>query len=123
MDAQGHLWLSWGSFWGGIFMQELDPRTGRLLDPKRKPVIIATRPGVEANPIEGATLVHRKANDAYYAFIAWDYCCPAPGKRVFDDHPYRIVVSADRNHAQERFVSLLSVDLENLCLLRKCLLV
>ena len=29
-DEQGHAWLSFGSFWSGIKMRRIDPKTGML---------------------------------------------------------------------------------------------
>eukprot|EP00243_Klebsormidium_subtile_P014141 TRINITY_DN9872_c0_g1_i2.p1 TRINITY_DN9872_c0_g1~~TRINITY_DN9872_c0_g1_i2.p1 ORF type:complete len:443 (+),score=93.58 TRINITY_DN9872_c0_g1_i2:130-1458(+) len=91
-DPQGRLWMSWGSFWDGIFMQELNAQTGHLLDPNARPVHVAARPGVKSNPIEGATLAYRRANNSFYMFVAYDYCCPADGAVNFRDKPYRVAV-------------------------------
>jgi sugar lactone lactonase YvrE len=31
IDSQGNPWLTWGSYWGGIKLAELDPDTGKLI--------------------------------------------------------------------------------------------
>jgi arabinan endo-1,5-alpha-L-arabinosidase len=73
-DSSGnltHVWMSFGSYFGGIYEAEIDPTTGLLLN---TPITnIATRPGVQNNPIEGTSLV--KHNGYYYLFASFDYCC------------------------------------------------
>lgn len=76
-------------------MAEISPQTGHLLDPNAEPIHIAARPGVKNNPIEGATLAYRKANNSFYLFVAYDYCCPGDGAVNFNEKPYRVVVSLD----------------------------
>ncbi|MFN7724091.1 MAG: arabinan endo-1,5-alpha-L-arabinosidase [Rubrivivax sp.] len=64
--ADGRLWLSYGSFWGGIRASELDTRTLRPVGETR--FIASHRPGIEA-----PTLVQR--GDWFYLFVSHGYCC------------------------------------------------
>ena len=81
-DASGnltHVWLTYGSYFGGIYQRELDSSTGFPLASNPANVQLATRPGVPNNPIEGTSLV--KHNGFYYLFASFDYCCkPSPGQ-------------------------------------------
>ncbi|WP_233532379.1 family 43 glycosylhydrolase [Paenibacillus alkalitolerans] len=71
-DTSGNLWMSFGSFFSGIKLVQLDPST---MKPASGATIhsIATRPGVTNNPIEGAKIVYTQGY--YYMFVAFDYCC------------------------------------------------
>jgi arabinan endo-1,5-alpha-L-arabinosidase len=70
-DGDGGLWLTWGSWGGGIRIQALDRETGLLLDPDALPVSLARRPIVEA--VEGPYIVRR--GEYYYLFVSFDLCC------------------------------------------------
>ena len=75
VDAQGKHWLALGSFWSGIKLFALDPRTGKLLKPGEKPFPLARRlaPAGAAAPIEAPFLFR---HDGYYYLLAsYDYCC------------------------------------------------
>jgi arabinan endo-1,5-alpha-L-arabinosidase len=77
-DANGdptHVWLTYGSYFGGIYQREIDPATGMPLASNTANVQLATRPGVSGNPIEGTSLV--KHNGYYYLFASFDSCCLA----------------------------------------------
>jgi hypothetical protein len=50
-DAR-NVWLSWGSFWGGIKMRRLDPSTGKPSSTDTATYSLASRPRVP--PIDGA---------------------------------------------------------------------
>lgn len=67
-DPDGSLWMTFGSFWGGIQLIELDPKTG-LRHPERGNVRqLAWNKTIEAP----ALLKHGKF---YYLFVNWGLCC------------------------------------------------
>lgn len=79
---KGRLWMSFGSFWGGIFLIELDPVTGLRLDDS-PPIQLAWSREIEAPAL------HRR-DDYYYLFINEGLCCR--GK----DSTYRVRVGRSR---------------------------
>jgi len=66
IDTDGRLWFSYGSFWGGIRLSELDAKTLKPIGESR---FIARRKG----GIEAPTLIRR--GDWYYQFVSHDFCC------------------------------------------------
>ena len=68
VEKDGTLWLSFGSFWQGIFLLRLDPKTGK---PVSEPKCIAARPGSTA--VEAPFITQR--NGWYYLFVSHDFCC------------------------------------------------
>lgn len=71
-DRQGRLWMTWGSYWGGIKLMELNPGTGLPLGDGAVIHSLARREqGTTA--IEGAYLVEREG--WYYLFVSFDTCC------------------------------------------------
>jgi arabinan endo-1,5-alpha-L-arabinosidase len=73
VDAGGNWWLTFGSYWGGIYIVSIDPSTGKLNAANPTPANIAQRPGVAGDPIEGGFVYQH--NGAYYLFASYDYCC------------------------------------------------
>lgn len=71
VDASGHWWLSFGSFWSGIKMIALDPRTGKPTSPDTPRYNLAQRPAPDA--IEGAYIYRH--GGFYYLFASYDFCC------------------------------------------------
>ncbi|MGM9482372.1 arabinan endo-1,5-alpha-L-arabinosidase [Roseateles sp. NT4] len=65
-DTDGKLWLSYGSFWGGIRLTELSADT---LRPTGETKFIASRKG----GIEAPTIARR--GDWVYLFASYDLCC------------------------------------------------
>ncbi len=72
-DAEGRYWLSFGSFWSGIKLVEVDPATGAPLSNPPKLISLASRPGVQYNPIEAPFIIAK--NGYYYLFVSFDFCC------------------------------------------------
>lgn len=73
LDDDGSVWMTYGSYWTGIKQRQIDPATGMLLSSNPTVYALATRPGVQFNPIEGSSLVRR--NGFYYLFVSFDFCC------------------------------------------------
>ncbi|HXR49244.1 MAG TPA: arabinan endo-1,5-alpha-L-arabinosidase [Candidatus Limnocylindrales bacterium] len=68
LDANGHLWLAFGSFWSGIKMVQLDPGTGKRLATNSPMYSLAFNDSIEASYI-----YHH--DDDYYLFVNWGLCC------------------------------------------------
>ncbi len=68
VDADGNLWLSFGSFWGGIKLIQLDPATGKRIAPDSPIHALA-----HYDSIEAPFIYHH--NGAYYLFLNWGMCC------------------------------------------------
>ncbi|WP_431103628.1 arabinan endo-1,5-alpha-L-arabinosidase [Roseateles noduli] len=72
--GDGRLWLSYGSFWGGIRVVEFDPATMRPTGPTRFIARGPVKAGAGAGgPIEAPTLVRH--GDWVYLFVSHDFCC------------------------------------------------
>ena len=68
LDADGRLWLAFGSFWQGIFLTELDPQTG-LRTATNAPVFhLAWNHSIEASCLA-------RHDNFYYLFVNWGECC------------------------------------------------
>jgi arabinan endo-1,5-alpha-L-arabinosidase len=68
-DTDGKLWLTFGSWWSGIKLVELDPATGK---PKTAtPTLIALAQHTAG--IEAPFII--KWGSYYYLFVSWDVCC------------------------------------------------
>jgi hypothetical protein len=67
----GQLWMSFGSFWGGIELIQLNPATGKRISSNSSVFSLATHPPSTA--IEASYLV--QTNGLYYLFVNWDDCC------------------------------------------------
>ena len=67
-DADGSLWLTFGSFWSGIKMIQLDPKTGKRITPDSTIYSLAHYDSIEASYIY-------QHNGYYYLFVDWGMCC------------------------------------------------
>jgi hypothetical protein len=85
-DADGGLWLAFGSFWDGIKMRRLDAATGKLASTDTTLYSLAARPLAlgQNTAIEGASIL--RYGGYYYLFVSFDFCC----RGVNSD--YRVVV-------------------------------
>lgn len=66
--ADGKLWLSFGSYWDGIKLIELDPKTGKRIAPDSPMYSLARNDSIEASFI----YFH---DGFYYLFVNWGTCC------------------------------------------------
>jgi arabinan endo-1,5-alpha-L-arabinosidase len=81
VDLQGRHWLSFGSFWGGLKMIELDPATGKPPVGNRPIFSLAKRPNPELDAIEGAFIIEREGY--YYLFCSFDFCCQGANSNYY----------------------------------------
>jgi arabinan endo-1,5-alpha-L-arabinosidase len=72
VDASGRWWLTFGSFWKGIYQFELNPATGKARQSSPKLIHLAQRSGANGS-IEGPYVVAH--GGYYYLFASFDYCC------------------------------------------------
>lgn len=91
LEDAAHVWLSWGSFWGGIKMRRVDPATGKLSATDTTLHTLASRQ--RAQPINGsveAPFVIRQG-EFWYLFVSFDRCCRGA------ESTYNIRVGRSRN--------------------------
>jgi arabinan endo-1,5-alpha-L-arabinosidase len=62
------IWMSFGSFWDGIQLIELDPKTGLRKSPDAPPIRLAWTQEIEA------PFIHTR-DGRYYLFVNWGKCC------------------------------------------------
>jgi arabinan endo-1,5-alpha-L-arabinosidase len=68
--SDGRAWLSYGSYWSGIKLRELDPESGKLLAPDAPAIDIASRNG---GAIEASAILEHEGR--FYLFVSFDQCC------------------------------------------------
>jgi arabinan endo-1,5-alpha-L-arabinosidase len=101
LDEKGQAWLSFGSFWTGIKMRRIDPKTGLLSSEDATLYSIARRkrpdnpppnpPGLPGDwqAVEAPFVIHH--GDFYYLFVSFDLCCRGIKSS------YKTMVSRSRN--------------------------
>ena len=70
-DDDGSLWLTFGSYWSGIKLVQLDPLTGKRLNPDAPLIPLAYNGSIEASYL-------CKHAGYYYLFVNWGACCQGP---------------------------------------------
>jgi arabinan endo-1,5-alpha-L-arabinosidase len=75
-----HVWLCWGSFWGGIKMRRIDPATGKLSATDTNLYSLASRLRLhppQTPPVEGAVEAPTvmRHGGYWYLFASYDFCC------------------------------------------------
>jgi arabinan endo-1,5-alpha-L-arabinosidase len=84
------VWINYGSFWKGLFQQEIDPATGKLL-PGAKRYHLAQQPADRHGAIEASAMIEH--NGWYYLFASVGICCDLPIER----DTYQEVVGRSRS--------------------------
>jgi arabinan endo-1,5-alpha-L-arabinosidase len=67
-DDDGSLWLVFGSYWSGIKLIQLDPKSGQRIAPDSKIYSLAYNDSIEASYL-------CKHDGYYYLFVNWNACC------------------------------------------------
>jgi hypothetical protein len=75
-DSSSNLWMSFGSFFSGIKLVQLDATTGLRNTTNTTVSSIANDNAASGDPIEASYLYHR--GTFYYLFVNWGTCCATP---------------------------------------------
>ena len=70
-DRDGTLWMTFGSYWSGIKLIQLDPQSGKRIAADSKLFSIAHNESIEASFL-------CRNDDYYYLFVNWGSCCQGP---------------------------------------------
>jgi len=96
IEDENNVWLAWGSFWGGIQLHRIDPRTGKFPAEDTRFYTLCSRERLKPHvtpPVEGAVeapfLVRR--NGYWYLFVSYDFCCRGPKS------DYKVVVGRSKS--------------------------
>lgn len=68
LDTDGKLWMSFGSYWKGIYLIELNPETGLRVSSNSPIYHLAWNNSIEASCIT-------RHENFYYLFVNWGECC------------------------------------------------
>ena len=92
MEDEKNVWLTWGSFWGGIKMRRLDPATGKPSSTDTTMHALSSRPRAQpiGGSVEAPTIVRR--GDYWYLFVSFDRCCRGA------ESTYNVVVGRVTRH-------------------------
>ncbi|MDQ8738979.1 arabinan endo-1,5-alpha-L-arabinosidase [Paenibacillus sp. LHD-38] len=71
-DKDGRLWMAYGSFFGGIYILELDQQTGKPLAGETGTLLARRDRNVRDGAIEGPYIVYHPQFDYYYLFVSYD---------------------------------------------------
>lgn len=85
VDAEGKMWMVYGSFFGGIHIVELDPSTGKLKEQGFGQLIAARDMATEDGAVEGPYIVYNEKFKKYYLFVSYD--------SLFEDYNVRVARS------------------------------
>ncbi len=68
VDTNGTMWLSFGSYWNGIYLIQLNPATGKRISPSSPLTQLAYNSSIEASFLY-------QQGGYYYLFVNWNTCC------------------------------------------------
>ncbi|MBN1126870.1 MAG: arabinan endo-1,5-alpha-L-arabinosidase [Sedimentisphaerales bacterium] len=71
IENMDKVWLNWGSFWSGIKMKRIDPKTGKLSTKDTTLYSLARRPSPGA--VEAPFIIRHE--ELWYLFVSFDFCC------------------------------------------------
>jgi arabinan endo-1,5-alpha-L-arabinosidase len=99
-DRDDTLWLTFGSYWSGIKLIQLDRQTCKSITPDSKPFSLAHNESIEASYL-------CRHDDYYYLFVNWGSCCAGPkstynirvGRSKSVTGPYRDKAGVDLLHS------------------------
>lgn len=71
-DADGKWWMTYGSYFGGIFLTEIDPETGKRVDESSEGTLLANRKDMSMG-IEGPEILYNDETGYYYLMVSYGW--------------------------------------------------
>ncbi|UJF32570.1 arabinan endo-1,5-alpha-L-arabinosidase [Paenibacillus hexagrammi] len=71
-DAEGNPWLTYGSFFGGIYVMQLNPATGKPAEQGFGTRIASRDHQTEEGAVEAPYMIYNKETKKYYLFVSYD---------------------------------------------------
>lgn len=102
VDEHGDLWFVYGSFFGGIYIQELDAATGKLKGDGPGIRIAARDHATEEGAVEGPYIIYNSNHGYYYLFVSYD--------SLFSDYNVRVARSKSITGPYEDYNGRLMTD-------------
>ncbi|KUP25705.1 arabinan endo-1,5-alpha-L-arabinosidase [Paenibacillus sp. DMB5] len=81
-DAEGRMWMVYGSFFGGIHIVELDKESGKPLEEGFGRLLAVRDKTTEDGAVEGPYIVYNEQFKKYYLFVSYD--------SLFEDYNVRV---------------------------------
>lgn len=81
-DAEGRMWMVYGSFFGGIHIIELDKESGKPKEEGFGTLIAARDNAIKDGAVEGPYIVYNERFKKYYLFVSYD--------SLFEDYNVRV---------------------------------
>lgn len=103
-DRNKQPWIVYGSFFGGIHINKVDPQTGKFIE-KGKGTLIAKRNRTVDRAIEGPYIVYNPDTDYYYLFVSYD--------SLFADYNIRVARSKNITGPYYDYNGLKMTDLDS----------
>ncbi|HEX9935177.1 MAG TPA: arabinan endo-1,5-alpha-L-arabinosidase [bacterium] len=105
-QMNGRHWMTYGSYFAGVFIVELDPATGKVLNPGDKGKRLAYR-NRYMDAIEGSEILYNPELGKYYLFVSYDWLEDNYNVRVGRANrangPYYDITGADMSAAGDNF--------------------
>ncbi len=73
VDNEDRMWMTWGSWWNGIYITELDPVSGKPISSQPNVDAINIARNLPETSIEAPYIHYR--DGYYYLFVNWYGCC------------------------------------------------
>ena len=68
----GKMWMHYGSYFGGLYVMELNPETGRPFTPGDQGVLVARRADYKKDNLEAPEIIYHPGLKKYYLFTSYD---------------------------------------------------
>lgn len=72
-DRDGVPWMVYGSFFGGIYIQQIDSSTGKCVHDGYGHLLARRERVTRDGAIEGPYIVYQREQDMYYLFVSYDF--------------------------------------------------